>query len=58
MEVVPEGIETIKTSCKGVNTSPMGVQQHKMIIYIKISPEVTNTSTNIVQQPTVKVPTD
>ena len=44
-EVVPQGLDTINTSCKGVNTSAMGVQQHTMIIYIRISFEVTNTST-------------
>ena len=44
-EVVPQGLDTIKTSRKGVNTSPMGVQQHIMIRYIRISFEVTNTST-------------
>ena len=42
-EVVPQGIDTIKTSRKDVNTSPMGVQQHTMIIHIKIYFEVTNT---------------
>ena len=31
-EVVPKGLDTFKTSHKGVNISPMGVQQHKMII--------------------------
>ena len=46
-EVVPQGLDTIKTSRKEANTSPMGVQQHTMIIYIKISSEVTNTSTFI-----------
>ena len=45
MKVVPQGLNTIKTSCKGVNTSPMWVQQHTMIKYIRISSEVTNTST-------------
>ena len=45
MEVVPQGLYIIKTSLKGVNTYPMGVQQHTMIIYIRISSEVTNTST-------------
>ena len=44
MEVVPQGIDMIKTSRKGVHTSPMGVQQDTMIIYIKIYSEVTNTS--------------
>ena len=39
-EVVPQGLETIKTSRKGVNTSPMGVQQRT----VRISSEVTNTS--------------
>ena len=42
---VPQGIDTIKTSHKGVNTSPIGIQQHTMIIYIIISSQVTNTST-------------
>ena len=37
MEVVPQGIDTIKTPCKGVNTFPMGVQKYTMIIYIIIS---------------------
>ena len=41
MKVVPQGIDTIKTSCKGVNKSLMGVQQHAMIIYIIIYFEVT-----------------
>ena len=45
MKVVPQGINKIKTSLKWVNTSPMGVQQHTMKIYIIISFEVTNTST-------------
>ena len=50
-EVVPQGLDTIKTSHKEVNTSPMGVQQHTMIIYIIISSEVTNTSAlNSIQQ--------
>ena len=35
-EVVPQGLDTIKTSL-------MGVQQHTMIIHIRISSEVTNT---------------
>ena len=43
-EVVPQGLDTIKTSCKEENTSLMGVQQHTMIIYIKISSDVTNAS--------------
>ena len=43
-EFVPQGLDTIKMSCKGINTSPMGVQKHTMIIYIKISFEVTNTT--------------
>ena len=46
MEVVPQGLDIIKTSQKEVNTSPMRVQQHTLVIYIKISSEVTNTSTN------------
>ena len=45
MEVVPQGLDTIKTSCNEVNSSPMGVQQHTMIVYIRISIEVTNIST-------------
>ena len=45
MEVVPQGLDTIKTSHKKVNTPPMGVKQHTMIIYIEISSKVTNTST-------------
>ena len=44
-EVVPQGIDTIKTSHKEENTYLMGVQQHRMIIYIRISFKVTNTST-------------
>ena len=44
-EVVPQGLDIIKTSLKGINTSPMGVHQHTMIIYIRISSEVTNTPT-------------
>ena len=44
-EVVPQGIDTIKTSYKEENTSLMGVQQHTMITYIRISSKVTNTST-------------
>ena len=44
-EVVPQGLDTIKTSHKGVNTSLMGVQQHTMIIYIRISSEFINTLT-------------
>ena len=45
MEVLCQGLDTIKTSHKKVNTSPMGIQQHTMIIYIRISSEVTNTPT-------------
>ena len=45
MEVVTQGLDTINTSHKEENTSPMGVQQHTMIIYMIISFEVTNTST-------------
>ena len=45
IEVVPQGLDTIKTSRKEENTYPMGVQQHTMIIYIRISSEVTNTTT-------------
>ena len=44
MEVVPQGLDIIKTSNKEKNTSPMGVHQHTMIIYIRICSEVTNTS--------------
>ena len=36
MEVEPQYVDTIKTSRKEVNTSPMGVEQHTMIIYIRI----------------------
>ena len=46
MEVVPQGPCIIITSRKEGNTSPMGEQQHTMIIYIIISSEVTNTSTH------------
>ena len=35
-EVVAQGLDTIKTSRNEANTSPMGVQQHTMIIYIRI----------------------
>ena len=45
MEVVLQGIDTIMTSRKEENTFPMGVQQHIMIIYIRISSKVTITST-------------
>ena len=45
MKVVPQGLDTINTSCKEINTYPMRVQKHTMIIYIKISSKVTNTST-------------
>ena len=46
MEVVPQGLDIIKTPRKEENTSPMGgVQQHTMITYMRISYEVTNTST-------------
>ena len=45
MEVVPQGIDTIKTSRKEENTSSMGVQQNTMIMYIVIYSEVTNTLT-------------
>ena len=45
MEVVPQGLDTIKTFQKEVNTSPMGVHQDTMIIYIRIYSEVTNTLT-------------
>ena len=44
-KVVAQGLDTIKTSRKEANTSPMGVQQHTMIIYIEISSKVTNTKT-------------
>ena len=44
-EVVSHGLYIIMTSRKEVNTSSMGVQQHTMIIYIRISSEVTNSST-------------
>ena len=44
-EVATQGLDTINTSHKEENTSPMGLQQHTMIIYIIISSEVTNTST-------------
>ena len=45
MVVVPQGLDTIKKSYKGVRTSPMGVQQHTMIIHIRIYSKVINTST-------------
>ena len=44
-KVVPQFLDTINTSRKEANTSPMGVQQHIMIIYIIIYSKVTNTST-------------
>ena len=44
-EVVPQGLDTIKTSRKEENTYLMRVQQHTIIIHIRISFEVTNTST-------------
>ena len=46
MKIVTQGLDIIKTSHKEENTSPMEVQQHTMIIYIKISSKVTNTSTH------------
>ena len=45
MEVVPQGPCTIMTSQKEGNTSSMGVQQHTLIIYIKMSSEVTIRTT-------------
>ena len=47
MEVVPQGPYTIMTFQKEENTSLMGVEQHTVIIYIRIYSEVTNTSTII-----------
>ena len=44
-EVVPQGLYTVMASRKEANTSSMGVQQHIVIIYIKIYFKVTNTST-------------
>ena len=44
-EVVPQSLDTIKTSCKEENTFSMGVQKHTKIIYIRISSKVANTST-------------
>ena len=38
IELVPQGLDTIKTSLKGV-------QQHTIITYIRISSKFTNTST-------------
>ena len=46
-KVVPQGLDTIRTSRKEENTSLIGVQKHTMIIYIIIYSKVTNTSTNI-----------
>ena len=43
--IVPQALDIIKKSLEGVNTSPMGVQQHAMVIYIRISSEFINTST-------------
>ena len=48
-KVVPQVLDIIKASRKELNTYPMGVQQHTIIIYIKISSEVTNTSTIMYQ---------
>ena len=45
MNVVPQGLDTITTSRKEVNTYPMGVEQHIVIIYIRIYFTVTTTST-------------
>ena len=45
MELVPQVLDTINTSHKEENAYPMGVIQHTMIIYIRISFKVTNTST-------------
>ena len=50
MEVVPQGPYKIMTSQKEENTSPMGVKQHTMIIYIIISFDATNTSTIITKE--------
>ena len=44
-EVVPQGIYTIMTSQKEINTYSMGVQQDTMIMHNIIYSEVTNTST-------------
>ena len=46
MEVVHQGLDTINTSRKEENISPMWVQQHTMIIYIRISSKVTKISTH------------
>ena len=46
IEVVPQGPYTIITSWNEGNTSPMGVQQHTMIMPIIISSEVTTTTTH------------
>ena len=45
MEAVPQGLYTIMTSEKEVKKYLTGVQKNTMIIYIRISSEVTNTST-------------
>ena len=45
MEVVPQVLDIIKASRKELNTYPMGVHKHTMIIYIKISSKVTITTT-------------
>ena len=47
-EVVPQGIYTILTSWKEENTYMMGLQQHTMIIYIRIYYEVVNISTKTI----------
>ena len=44
-DIVTQGLDTIYTFRKVVTHIPNGVQQHTMIIYIRISFEVTNTST-------------
>ena len=43
-KVLPQGLYTIMTSQKEENTSRMGLQQNTMIIYIRISSKVINTT--------------
>ena len=44
-KVVTQSLDTINTYRKGINRSLMGVQEHTLIIYMRISFEVTNTPT-------------
>ena len=42
---VTQSLDTINKYRKGINRSLMGVQEHTLIIYMRISFEVTNTPT-------------